>query len=127
MFWRGIPVRGTMAHNWIMSFKNEREAFHRYAELFPENCVLLVDTYDTLKSGVSNAIRILTELKSKGYSGFGIRLDSGDLEYLSRTAREMLNDGGLAEAKILASNELDEWIISQIVKNDSPIDAWGVG
>jgi nicotinate phosphoribosyltransferase len=123
----GIPVRGTMAHSWIMSFKSEEEAFRRYAELFPENCVLLVDTYDTLKSGVPKAIRVLKELKSKGHSGFGIRLDSGDLEYLSRCAREMLNTAGLNEAKILASNELDEWIINQIVKNNCPIDAWGVG
>lgn len=123
----GIPVRGTMAHSWIMSFRNEEEAFERYAQLFPENCVLLVDTYDTLKSGVPNAIRVLSELKNKGHSGYGIRLDSGDLEYLSRRAREMLDMAGLNEAKILASNELDEWIINQIVKNNTPIDAWGVG
>ncbi|MFH0726717.1 MAG: nicotinate phosphoribosyltransferase [Pseudomonadota bacterium] len=123
----GIPVRGTMAHSWIMSFKNEEEAFRRYAELFPENCILLVDTYDTLKSGVPNAIRVLSELKDQGHPGYGIRLDSGDLEYLSRAAREMLDAAGLKEARILASNELDEWIINQIVKNNGPIDAWGVG
>lgn len=123
----GIPVRGTMAHSWVMSFKSELEAFERYAALFPENCVLLVDTYDTLKSGVPNAIRVFQVLKGKGHSGYGIRLDSGDLEYLSRAAREMLDAAGLDDAKILASSELDEWIITQIVKNHSPIDAWGVG
>jgi nicotinate phosphoribosyltransferase len=123
----GIPVRGTMAHSWIMSFKSEYEAFERYSELFPNNCVFLVDTYDTLKSGIPNAIRVLSGLKNKGYTNFGIRLDSGDLEYLSRRARELLDAAGLSEAKIIASNELDEWIINQIVKNNSPIDGWGVG
>ena len=123
----GIPVRGTMAHSWVMSFESELAAFERYAQLFPENCILLVDTYDTLGSGVPNAIRVFLELKQKGYKGFGIRLDSGDLEYLSRRSREMLDLAGLKDAKIMASNELDEWIINQIVKNNSPIDGWGVG
>jgi nicotinate phosphoribosyltransferase len=122
-----IPVRGTMAHSWVMSFKSELAAFERYAELFPENCILLVDTYDTLNSGVPNAIRVLHELKKTGYEGFGIRLDSGDLEYLSGRSREMLDLAGLKEATIMASNELDEWIINQIVKSNSPIDGWGVG
>ncbi|OGF68135.1 MAG: nicotinate phosphoribosyltransferase [Candidatus Fischerbacteria bacterium RBG_13_37_8] len=122
-----IPPKGTMAHSWVMSFDNELRAFERYAELYPDNCVLLIDTYDTLKTGLPNAIKVFKKLKKKGYTGFGIRLDSGDLEYLSKRAREMLNKNNLEEVKIYASNELDEWIINQIVKNGAPIDAWGVG
>jgi len=122
-----IPVSGTMAHSWIMSFNNELDAFRAYADMYPNNCVLLVDTYDTLNSGVPNSIKIFHDLKKKGYKNFGIRLDSGDLEYLSKKARKALDDNNLEEVKIFASNELDEWIINQLNKDGAPIDAWGVG
>ncbi len=122
-----IAVRGTMAHSWVMSFDSEKEAFEQYAAEYPENCILLVDTFDTLKSGIPNAIGVFKKLKKKGYRDFGVRLDSGDLGYLSKQARKMFDEHELREAKIYASNELDEWIINQIVKNGAPIDAWGVG
>lgn len=122
-----IAVRGTMAHSWVMSFDSEQEAFERYCDEYPDNCVLLVDTFDTLKSGIPHAIEVFRKLKKKGHKNFGIRLDSGDLEYLSKQARSMFDASGLKEVKIYASNELDEWIINQIVKNGAPIDAWGVG
>ena len=122
-----IPVSGTMAHSWIMSFEDELTAFERYAEIYPENCILLVDTYDTLKSGIPNAITVFKKLKEKGIKNFGVRLDSGDLDYLSKEAKRLFNVQGLDQVKIYASNELDEWIINQITKNRSPIDAWGVG
>lgn len=122
-----IAVSGTMAHSWVMSFDSEKKAFERYAEEYPENCILLVDTFDTLKSGIPNAIAIFKKLKKKGYRNFGVRLDSGDLGYLSKQTRKMFDKNDLREAKIYASNELDEWIINQIVKNGAPIDAWGVG
>jgi nicotinate phosphoribosyltransferase len=123
----GIPVSGTMAHSWVMSFDSELEAFEKYADTYPDNCILLVDTFDTIKSGVPNAIKIFQKLKKKGHRNFGIRLDSGDLEYLSKEARRMFDRAGLREVKIYASNELDEWIINQIMKNGARIDAWGVG
>jgi nicotinate phosphoribosyltransferase len=123
----GIPVSGTMAHSWIMSFDSEQEAFEKYAEIYPDNCVLLVDTFDTLKSGVPNAIRVFKKLQQMGKRDFGIRLDSGDLEYLSKEARRMFDRAGLSETKIYASNELDEWVIDQIIKNGACVDAWGVG
>jgi nicotinate phosphoribosyltransferase len=122
-----IPARGTMAHSWVMSFDNELKAFEKYAELYKDNCILLVDTYDTLKSGVPNAVKVFKKLKKEGRSGYGIRLDSGDLEYLSREARKILDKNDLKEATIIASNELDEWIINQIMKNGAPINGWGVG
>jgi nicotinate phosphoribosyltransferase len=123
----GIPVVGTMAHSWVMSFDSELESFEKYAELYPHNCVLLVDTFDTLESGIPNAIQVFKKLKAKGIKDFGIRLDSGDLEYLSKEARRMFDEQGLSEAKIYVSNELDEWVIHQIIENDAPIDAMGVG
>ncbi len=122
-----IPVSGTMAHSWVMSFKSELEAFEKYAEMYPNKCVLLVDTYDTLKSGIPNAIKVFKKLKEKKPQLMGVRLDSGDLEYLSKKAREMFDKAGLEEVKIFASNELDEWIIDNLVKREAPIDAWGVG
>ncbi|MBN1153439.1 nicotinate phosphoribosyltransferase [candidate division KSB1 bacterium] len=122
-----VPISGTMAHSWIMSFNSEIEAFQTYADMYPDNCVLLVDTYDTLNSGVPNAIQVFKKLKAQGHSHFGIRLDSGDLEYLSKKARTELDKNDLKEAKIYASNELDEWIITQLIKDGAPIDAWGVG
>ena len=123
----GIPVSGTMAHSWIMSFESELAAFRRYAEVYPENCTLLIDTYDTLRSGLENAITVGLELKAQGHMGFGVRLDSGDLDYLSKKVRERLDRAGLEHAKIAASNELDEGIIHQLITEGAPIDVWGVG
>lgn len=123
----GIPVRGTHAHSWIESFPNELEAFRAYAKVYPEACLLLVDTYDTLQSGVPNAIRVGRELKDKGLTLMGIRLDSGDLAYLSKEARRMLNEAGLKEAAIVASSDLDEWIIESLKQQNAEIDIWGVG
>ncbi len=123
----GVPVRGTMAHSWVMSFKNEYEAFEKFAMLYPNNCILLVDTYNTLNSGLKNAIKIFKKLKNKGIKNFGIRLDSGDLETLSKKARQILDKNGLKEAKIVVSNELDEHIIEQLLSRGAPIDMFGVG
>lgn len=122
-----IPVRGTMAHSWVMSFNSEIESFEKFAEIYPNNCVLLVDTYDTLKSGVKNAITILKKLKEKGHTGYGIRLDSGDLAFLSIKARKMLDDAELKDAIIVASNDLDELIIKNLMEEGARIDSWGVG
>ncbi len=122
-----IPVRGTMAHSWIMSYPDELSAFRAYARLYPENCTLLVDTYHTLESGLPNALIVLNELKAAGYEGFGIRLDSGDLDFLSKKARKILNEGGVPEARITVSNELDEYVIDHLVHENAPIDKWGVG
>ncbi|MDR1701503.1 MAG: nicotinate phosphoribosyltransferase, partial [Sporomusaceae bacterium] len=127
----GIPVVGTMAHSWVMSFDAEINAFRQYAEHYPDNLLVLVDTYDTLKSGVPNAIRLFKELLANGKlkegSRYGIRLDSGDLAYLSKAAREMFDNAGLHEATISASNDLDETIISELKIQGAKIDAWGVG
>ena len=124
-----VPVAGTHAHSWIMSFPSEYEAFRKYAELFPNNATLLVDTYDTLKSGVPNAIRVFKELKQEGKmpKKFGIRLDSGDLAYLSKNARLMLDEAGFNDATICASNDLDEYLIDDLKKQGAKIDLWGVG
>lgn len=122
-----IPVKGTMAHSWVMSFENERESFEAYADLYPNACTLLIDTYNTLESGIKNAIPVLKSLKEKGYKNFGIRIDSGDLDYLSKKVREKLNEAGLEEAFITVSNDLDENIISQMISSQVPIDIWGVG
>ena len=123
----GIPVKGTMAHSWIMSFDSELEAFERYAETYPDGCILLIDTYDTLKSGLENAITVGRRLRQQGRANFGVRLDSGDLESLSKRVRERLDQSGLRDARIAASNELDEKIIQQLVSQKAPIDIWGVG
>ncbi len=122
-----IPVKGTMAHSWIMSFESELVAFEKYAEVYPDDCILLIDTYDTLKSGLENAIKIGKNLQEKGHDSFGVRLDSGDLEYLSKRVRGRLDQAGLKKAKIAASNELDEGIIHQLITEKAPIDIWGVG
>jgi nicotinate phosphoribosyltransferase len=122
-----IPIRGTHAHSWIESFPDELEAFKAYARLFPDSSILLVDTYDTLKSGIPNAIRVGKELEKAGHRLLGIRLDSGDLAYLSKNARAMLDKAGLKHVKIVASSELDEWIIESLKKQDAKIDIWGVG
>jgi nicotinate phosphoribosyltransferase len=123
----GIPVRGTMAHSWIMSYPDELSAFRAYAQLYPDNCTLLADTYNTLESGIPNAIIVLKELQATGRKGFGVRLDSGDLDFLSKKSRKMLNDAGLPEAEITVSNELDEYIIDHLVHENAPINKWGVG
>jgi nicotinate phosphoribosyltransferase len=123
----GIPVRGTMAHSWVMAFSNEREAFEKYAEIYPDGALLLIDTYDTLGSGIDNAVAVGRKLKAAGHGNFGVRLDSGDLEYLSKNVRKRLDDEGLTDAKIVASNELDENIIHQLITQGAPVDIWGVG
>lgn len=122
-----IPVKGTMAHSWIMAFESELTAFEKYAEVYPDGCILLIDTYDTLKSGLENALKIGKALKARGKTSFGVRLDSGDLEYLAKIVRRRLDEEGLAEARIAASNELDEEIIHQLITQGAPIDIWGVG
>ncbi|MEE1269070.1 MAG: nicotinate phosphoribosyltransferase [Treponema sp.] len=122
----GIPAMGTMAHSWIMSHSSELEAFREYAKIYPQNAVFLIDTYDTLKSGIKNAIIAGGELVAKGYN-FGVRLDSGDISYLTREVRKELDRAGFPQAKISVSNELTEEIISTLVANDAPINSWGVG
>ena len=122
-----IPVRGTHAHSWVMSFPTELDAFRAYADVFPKDCLLLVDTYDTLKSGVPNAITVFKELRARGYEPSGIRLDSGDLAYLSRTARKMLDEAGFPNARIFASGDLDEEVIWDLKAQGAAIDVWGVG
>jgi nicotinate phosphoribosyltransferase len=123
----GIPASGTMAHSWIMNFDSEREAFERYAKLYRDRCVLLVDTFDTLKSGIPNAIEVFRKLKETRPSLMGVRIDSGDLEYLSKKARKMLDRAGLPEVKIVVSSDLDEYIMHQLNESGAPVDAWGVG
>ncbi len=122
-----IPVSGTHAHSWVMSFESELEAFRAYADSFPEKTLLLVDTYDTLRSGLPNAIRVFEEQRAKGYEPLGIRLDSGDLAYLSRQARQMLDEAGFPNAKICVSNDLDEYLIRDLRLQGARIDLWGVG
>lgn len=124
-----VPVMGTHAHSWIMSFPDEYTAFKTYAEMYPNNCTLLVDTYDTLKSGVPNAIRVFQEFKDAGKPliKYGIRLDSGDLAYLSKEARKMLDEAGFPEATICASNDLDEFLLHDLKMQGAAIDSWGVG
>lgn len=124
-----VPVKGTHAHSWIMSFPDEYTAFKTYAELYPSACILLVDTYDTLKSGIPNAIRVFQEMRDAGVElGFyGIRLDSGDLAYLSKKARKMLDEAGFTDAVISASNDLDEYLIDSLKTQGAAITSWGVG
>ena len=122
-----MPAMGTHAHSWVMSFPTELEAFRKYAALFPTSCLLLVDTYDTLRSGVPNAITVFNELREKGFEPKGIRLDSGDLAYLSREARKMLDDAGFPNAIICASGDLDENLIRDLKLQGAAIDTWGVG
>ncbi|WP_339879204.1 nicotinate phosphoribosyltransferase [uncultured Algoriphagus sp.] len=122
----GIPVSGTHAHSWIMSFETEMEAFEAYADAFPEQSIFLVDTYDTV-NGIKNAIKVGNALRSKGKEMVGIRIDSGDLAYFSNLAREMLDAAGFPEAKIVASNDLDEHIITSLKGQEASINVWGVG
>ena len=125
----GVPVKGTHAHSWIMSFPDEYTAFKTYADLYPDACILLVDTYDTLRSGVPNAIRVFKEMREKGIDlkGYGIRLDSGDLAYLTKKARKMLDDAGFEDAIISASSDLDEYLIDSLKTQGAAITSWGVG
>ncbi len=125
----GIPAMGTHAHSWIMSFEDELTAFRRYAELYPNNTTLLVDTYDTLRSGVPNAIKVFSELREAGRmpEAYGIRLDSGDLAYLSKKARAMLDAAGFEDASICASSDLDERLIDSLKTQGAKINSWGVG
>ena len=124
-----VPISGTHAHSWIMSFEDEYSAFKTYANLYPSACILLVDTYDTLKSGVPNAIRVFTEMREAGIplTKYGIRLDSGDLAYLSKKARKMLDEAGFEDAIISASNDLDELLIHDLKVQGAKITLWGVG
>jgi nicotinate phosphoribosyltransferase len=122
----GIPVMGTMAHSWIMAFPGEEDAFQAYADLYPEFPVFLIDTYDTLRSGVPNAIKVGKQVVTKG-KNFGVRLDSGDIHYLSVQVRKLLNEAGFTNAKIAVSNDLDESIIQTLTDAGAPIDSWGVG
>ncbi len=122
----GIPVRGTHAHSWVMSFAGEEEAFQAYAEAMPNNCVFLVDTYDTLE-GVRRAVAIGRRLRERGHEMAGIRLDSGDLAYLSIEARRMLDEAGFPKAVVVASNDLDEHIIASLKQQGARVSVWGVG
>ena len=123
-----VPAGGTMAHAWVQMFDTEYDAFRAYCEIYPHNAVLLVDTYNTLKSGVPNAIRVFKEmLVPQGIKNFGIRLDSGDISYLSKRARKMLDDAGLTDCKIVASNALDEHLIRDLLMQGAQIDVFGVG
>ena len=124
----GVHAGGTMAHAWVQMFDSEYEAFKAYAEMYPNNCTLLVDTYNTLKSGVPNAIRVFNEvLKPQGITKCGIRLDSGDMAYLTQKARKMLDEAGWTECQISVSNSLDEYIIQDILRQGAQIDLFGVG
>ncbi len=124
-----IPVKGTHAHSWIMSFPDEYTAFKHYAEIYPNGCILLIDTYDTLRSGLPNAIRVFTEMREAGIElkNYGIRMDSGDLAYLSKKVRQGLDEAGFQDAIISASNDLDEYIIQSLKHQGATITSWGVG
>jgi nicotinate phosphoribosyltransferase len=124
----GIPALGTMAHSWVQLFDSELEAFRAYAREYPHNCLLLVDTYNTLKTGIPNAIRTFNEeLLPRGARPVGIRIDSGDITYLSKKARKMLDEAGFPDCKITASNALDEYIIREMIIQDAAVDSFGVG
>lgn len=120
----GIPATGTMAHSWVQMFPTEYDAFKAYVKVYPDNCVLLVDTYNVLKSGVPAAIKVFKEMKPKS---MGIRIDSGDITYLTKKARRMLDDAGLKDCKIVISNSLDEYIIRDVLLEGAQIDSFGVG
>lgn len=123
-----IPALGTMAHSWVQMFPSEEDAFRAYARTYPENCTLLVDTYNVLQSGIPNAIKVFREeVVSRGYRPKGVRIDSGDIAYLSKKVRKMLDAAGFEDCKIMASNSLDEYIIQDILKQDGKVDSFGVG
>ena len=124
----GVLATGTMAHSWVQLFDTEEEAFRAYARVYPDDCTLLVDTYNVLKSGIPNAIKIFNEeILPKGLRPKGIRIDSGDIVYLSKKARKMLDKAGFKDCKIIVSNALDEYLIKEILDNDAKIDVFGVG
>lgn len=122
-----VPISGTHAHSWIMSFHDEISAFRAYAEHFPDSCLLLVDTYNTLESGMPNAIEVFKELEAKGHKPLGIRIDSGDIAYLSKKARKMLDEAGFEDAIVVASGDLDEELIWDLKAQGAAVDSWGVG
>ena len=124
----GVPALGTMAHSWVQMFDTELEAFRAFARVYPDNCLLLVDTYDTLKEGIPNAIKVFDEeVVARGFRPKGIRIDSGDITYISNKARKMLDDAGYEDAKIMASNSLDEYTIRTILNQGAKLDSFGVG
>ncbi len=122
-----IPVSGTHAHSWVMSFPDELTAFRAYAKFFPDACLLLVDTFNVLKSGMPHAIQVFKELRAAGHEPLGIRIDSGDLAYLSREARRMMDEAGFPNAKVCVSGDLDEYLINDLKQQGACIDIWGVG
>ncbi|HHE55358.1 MAG TPA: nicotinate phosphoribosyltransferase, partial [Caldithrix abyssi] len=126
-FQYGLKAVGTMAHSFVQSFDDELTAFREYARFNPAHCILLVDTYDTLRSGLPNAIKVAKELEAEGHRLVGIRIDSGDLAYLSKKARQMLDEAGLQYVKIAVSNQLDEYVIRSLNEQQAPIDFFGVG
>lgn len=123
----GVAALGTMVHSWVQLFPTELDASRAYAMVYPDSCTFLVDTYSTLKSGVPNAIRVFKELEAEGHRGVGIRIDSGDIAYLSKKARRLLDDAGLDYIKIVASNVLDEYLIHDLIVQGAEIDSFGVG
>jgi len=124
---KNLSISGTHAHSWVMAFESELESFRSYAKIYPDSCILLVDTYDTLKSGVPNAITVAKELEKEGHKLIGIRIDSGDIAYFSREARKMLDEAGLDYVKIVASNDVDEYIIDEVIHQNGAVDLWGIG
>ena len=122
-----IPVVGTQAHSWVQKFDNELDSFRAYADVYPDNCLLLVVTYDVLKSGVPNAIKVFDELKAKGHKPKGIRIDSGDLQYLSNESKKLFEEAGYYDLIYTASNDLDEYTIASLKSSGSAINSWGVG
>ena len=122
-----IPVVGTQAHSWVQKFDNELDSFRAYADVYPDNCLLLVDTYDVLKSGVPNAIKVFDELKAKGHKPMGIRIDSGDLQYLSVESKKLFEEAGYYDLTYTASNDLDEYTIASLKSSGAAINSWGVG
>ena len=122
-----IPVVGTQAHSWVQKFDNELDSFRAYADVYPDNCLLLVDTYDVLKSGVPNAIKVFDELKAKGHKPKGIRIDSGDLQYLSNESKKLFEEAGYYDLIYTASNDLDEYTIASLKSSGAAINSWGVG
>ena len=122
-----VKVSGTHAHSWVMNFPTEYEAFKAYADTYPDATLLLVDTYDTLKSGIPNAIKVFKELKAKGHKPIGIRLDSGDLAYLTKRARKMLDDAGFPDTIICASGDMDEYSVTSLKQQGAKINSWGIG
>lgn len=123
----GLEPSGTQAHSWIQSYDDELTSFRKFADYYPDRCTLLVDTYNTLRSGIPNAITVATELEAKGFRLAGVRLDSGDLAYLSKKARQMLDEAGLPYVKIVVSNQLDEYLIRSLLQQGAPVDFFGVG